>query len=106
MEVLCHNGKFSPQVLEFYKLNGISYPTEGKIYGIREVRREYGKVDNEDNVGILLDEILNPKVDTYHPVLGTIKIEPSFSIKRFSTLHGDAITKETLSEIIKQSIKI
>lgn len=106
MEVLCHNGKFSPQVLEFYKLNGISYPIEGRIYGVREVRREYGKVDNEDNIGILLDEIVNPKVDAYHPVLGTIKIEPSFSIRRFSNLHSDMLTKESLKDIIKQSIKI
>lgn len=105
MEVLCHNGKFSEEVLEFFRLNAVSWPLEDKIYNIREVRREYGKVGSSDNLGVLLEEIINPKVDTYHPVLGTVKIEPSFSIRRFSTLQGDLVTREMISELIKQPVK-
>lgn len=102
MDIICSDGKFSAEVLDFYAKNGISYPLQDKMYTLREARREYGKVDSLDNLGFLLEEIKNPKVDCYHAILGNVKIEPSFSAKRFTNLMGLPLNREEVSILIKQ----
>lgn len=94
MDIICVNSQFPADFLEYYKQEGVVTPVEGSLYSIRGVIRNYGKVDSLDNVGFLLEELVNPKIDNYHPTLGTIKIEPNWSIKRFTNLDGSEITME------------
>lgn len=94
MEVICIDDEFPSQVLDFYKQFGVVTPVKDKIYHIREYRKN--SVDNQ--TGILLEEIKNPKVPIKHPILGEQWIEPSFNIKRFASLLGDEIKEEKVEQ--------
>ena len=52
-------------------------------------------------VGLLLEELVNPKVPIDHPILGKIMYEPNWDIERFRTLSQQPITKEMLEVISK-----
>lgn len=96
MDVICIDGQFSEEAKKFYLEHGVVWPTQDKMYTIREVVNT-----TIGETGLLLVELVNPKVPIVHPILGQVSYEPNWNIKRFSTLMGDAITKETLSETIK-----
>ncbi len=96
-EVICINDKFDKEPAEFFSMHGVTLPEKGKIYHVREV------VNHTINkVGLRLEEIVNPRVPTAHPILGMINIEPSFCQTRFSLLNGDMVTVDSLAEEIKQ----
>ncbi len=85
-DVICVDGNFPQDALDYYNDNKVVTPTEGKVYSIREVKKH-----TTGEVGVLLEEIVNPPVEFSHPILGTTKAEPTWNLKRFSTLLGDEV---------------
>jgi hypothetical protein len=96
MQVLCVNDLYSVDTLEFYKEYGVIHPLNKKIYTVRGVIRNHTKPQAGENVGLLLDEIHNPKVPVINPILGEILMEPNFSVKRFRNLDMSEITVEQI----------
>lgn len=91
MDVICIADNFPPVVAEFYKQHGVTPPTKDKIYSVRGVTKHIiGKT------GILLNEIVNPKVPINDSVMGLKYIEPTWDIKRFTTLSGLPLKKEEI----------
>lgn len=103
-EIICVNALFPVDYLEFYKEHGVVTPQQDKMYTIREVRRDTSKIGSTDNIGFLLEEIVNPKVPVTTPLLGTYYTEVSFAHWRFRHLNGDEITIDSLREMIKESL--
>lgn len=99
MELLCVDDKFSADILEFYRIHGVVTPKERKIYTLRD----YIKHTN-GSIGILLQEIINPKVPIKHPILGTINMEPTWALRRFCTLDGTTL-EESMLKIKEELIK-
>lgn len=92
-EVICINGTFPADVLEFYAVHGVQIPEKDKIYTVRNVIRH-----TNFKTGFLLNEIQNPEVPI-STAFGLISREPTFDIKRFTTLLGDVLEeKELLQE--------
>ncbi len=52
MEIICTDGKFSPEAIETYKKYGVSTPQQDKMYNIREVVK-----NTAGERGLLLEEI-------------------------------------------------
>lgn len=100
MEVICVDGSFPADYLEFYKEHGIITPKEGSLYGIREVVKNMGKMDSTANVGFLLEELVNPKIPQMHSVLGVggVTIEPNWAVRRFRNLDMSEISMEQVRE--------
>lgn len=96
-EVICINSLFSSDVLEFYKEHGVSTPDRDKIYNVRDVI-----INSTGETGILLEEIVNPKVPVKHPLFGIASIEPNWHINRFRALDGTELTLSELRETTKQ----
>lgn len=94
MDVICINSSFSTKQLEYWKQHGVVHPIKDKLYSIRKVIKYVN-----GKTGILLEEIVNPELVVKHEVLGSVKTEPSWNLKRFATLQGDTITKEMLEQI-------
>jgi len=94
-DLICKDGSFPQEALNFYAKHGVLTPEEGKMYTCREVvSHSIGKK------GIRLEELVNPKV----PVdTGIIKgsIEPSWALNRFQTLAGEQVTAEMLKQTTK-----
>ena len=85
-DVICVDATFTPEQLAFYKVWGVEHPEQDKIYSVREVKRH-----SNGNVGLLLNEIINPEVPVISPILGEIWIETTWKISRFRTLNNDKI---------------
>ena len=95
MEIICVDGSFPADKLEFYKLHGVSVPQQDKMYNIRAV------INNSNGrKGILLEEIKNPTIPFKHPILGITHNEPNWDINRFRNLDQSIISKEQLNEIL------
>lgn len=103
MEVLCIDGNFSKETLEFYKIYGVITPIQDKIYNIREVINHASKPSGGETIGVRLEEIINPKVPIETSLLGKTMIEPSFALYRFRRLDGSILTKKEV-ENIKQKV--
>jgi len=95
-EIICVDSNFTLEQLEFYKLHGVNTPEQDKIYNIRDlINNSNGKK------GLLLAEIINPKIPFKHHILGIIHNEPNWNINRFRNLNKTEITKEQLNETLK-----
>jgi hypothetical protein len=99
MDVICVDGKFPEDAKQFWTKYGVVWPEQGKMYTIRDVIK-----NTNGDTGLLLEELVNPKVPIKHPILGWVQYEPNWNINRFSTLKGDAIDREALKDIIKNSV--
>ncbi len=95
MEIICINSVFPPDKLAFFRQHGITLPTEGSIYNVRDmiVHTAIGEK------GLLLEEIRNKKVEQVHPVLGKFLMEPTWHHTRFSHLDGTTLRLEELTKI-------
>lgn len=99
MEVICFDGKFASDKLEYYKQYGVSVPIQDSTYNIRAVI-----TNSNGKKGFLLEEIINPAIPIIgHPILGNTMMEPNFSVFRFTDLEGNTITEEMLREINKKT---
>jgi hypothetical protein len=100
MEIICVNGVFSPQQMELFSRYGVVVPVEDSIYTIRDVIKPSGK----EGVGILLEEIVNPKIPLAHPIMDTVTHhEPNWAIHRFSTLSGEPLSREDIERIKQET---
>lgn len=96
MDIICVNGNFTSDQLEFYKQHGVACPEQDKMYNIRAV------INNTNGKkGILLEEIKNPVIPFKHPILGIAHNEPNWDLNRFRNLDQSNITQEQLNEITK-----
>lgn len=97
MDIICINGNFSVDQLNFYKQFGVEVPKQDSLYTIRDVI-----INSSGENGLLLDQIINPKVPIKHPLLGIAEMEPNWNIERFRMLDESKI------DIIKvkQSLKV
>ena len=95
-EILCVDGKFTPEQLEIWKKYGVVHPIEGKLYSIRDTIRH----SNGAGMGILLNEIVNPPVPVFTGVI-SVEIEPTFKISRFRTLAGQPILEEKIENYVE-----
>ena len=99
MDIICINGTFSSEFLLFAKQNNIQTPEEGKMYSARDFMTT---VDGKK--GLWLNEIVNPKVPIFHPILSKkMLMEPSFSVDRFAKLNGDSIESSDIKEVVKST---
>jgi hypothetical protein len=88
MDIICINNKFAPDVLQFYSKYGVKIPEQDKIYTLRDKR-----FHSNGKFGILLEEIINPKVPIESSLIPNGSIEPTFHAKRFTDLLGNPLTK-------------
>lgn len=96
MEVIYINDNYPLQVLAWYQKNGIQRPVLNKIYSIRDLI----KSSVFEKTGVLLNEVVNPKIGITHPILGRVFMEPNFNIERFTDLQGNKLTKEEIQKIL------
>lgn len=103
MEVIYINDTYTTPVLAFYKKYGIVRPTLNKIHTIREIIKPSGVAGH----GVLLQEIVNSKVNMLHPILQQmVPIEPNFNINRFTDLQGNVLTKKMMEEWQKERVLV
>lgn len=95
MDVICINGTFQQEQLDFYKKHGVLTPIKDKLYTIRR------KVWNRGKLGVYLEELVNPEIPIQSIISssGVKFMEPNWNIDRFRTLQGDVITEEMLENI-------
>lgn len=101
MEVICINDIFEGEAGVFFKTHGVITPIKDTVYSIREI-----VTHSKGKTGIRLNEIVNHPVPQVHPILGSIKMEPSFDYTRFSLLNGDQLTEKTLTEFKKTLVNV
>lgn len=101
MEVICVNGKFLADYLDFYAKHGVSTPIQDNIYTIRSISR-----NSEGNYEVLLEELINPQVPIKHKILGIALKEPAWALSRFRFLDGIIITEEYVKNILLKKLII
>lgn len=91
MDIICINDNFSPEKMAEIP----NRPIKDKFYTIRDV------IKSQNGIGLLLNEVHNPK--SGWTILNGIKFtfEPNFSIKRFSDINGNPLNVEEISKINK-----
>lgn len=93
MQVICINGEFSSEILEFWAKFSVISPIQDKLYNIRGVKKH-----SNGQTGVFLEELVNPKVPINN--VGMVMwLEPSFNHTRFARLNGTVLTKEMLEEV-------
>lgn len=90
-DILCVNGSFPPDMVEFWEAHGVVKPEQDKMYTVREVVRHSNGL-----TGLRLEELVNPKVPIMNEIMGYIEIEPSFNINRFAHLDGSPVDAKEL----------
>lgn len=100
MEIICVDGKFSADFLDFYTKNGVSVPLEGNIYNPRNVNK-----NSNGDYEILLVEIVNPEVKIQHKILGAVYKEPAWKLSRFAKIDGSQISLEEIASL-KNELKL
>lgn len=101
MEVICINDVFKEEWEVYFRAHGIIKPVRDKIYGIRDV-----VPNSTGEKGLLLVEIVNKPTPRISPVTGMRGMsEQNWAVSRFSTLQGEPLSREELSQIIKKSIE-
>jgi hypothetical protein len=103
-DVICINGSFPPDYVEFYQKHGVVTPEQGKLYTVREVINHASKTAGGDTVGILLEEIVNPPVPIQTAILSGNR-EPSWAISRFRNLDGTELEADEVREMVKEGFK-
>lgn len=102
MEIVCVNSTYSAEQIMLFKKYSIQIPELNGVYTIRELIKPSGK----EGIGVLLEEIVNPKIPLKHPILGRyVLMEINWNINRFSTLSGEPLSREDI-ESIKQETTV
>jgi hypothetical protein len=96
-DIICINDNYTQEWLDYFKQNGISYPTQDKLYTIRRIVQ-----NTKGEKGLLLNEIINPEVTKISPLTGFKgNTEQNFAISRFTNLDGTPVLYEQIKEVIK-----
>jgi len=99
-EIICVDGKFNTEALNFYSQHGVVTPKEGKLYNPRSVNK-----NSNGEWEILLVELINPEVPIKHPILGVAYKEPAWRLSRFAKIDGTQISIEEAIKI-KKDLKL
>ena len=97
MDIICVDGQFPQDQLDFYSKYGVVVPEQEKLYTVRDVI-----INSSGENGFLLEEIVNPSIPIKHPVLGIAEMEPNWKINRFRTLSGDILNAMEISRTLKE----
>lgn len=92
MEVICIDDKFDQRSVDLIPKR----PIKDKIYNIREIIKT-----SDGRIGVLLEEIINQPIEMQPGHYA----EPRFNINRFSHLSGDFISKEEITEFLREEKK-
>lgn len=96
MDIFCKDGKFTKSQLGFYEQYGVVVPQEGMIYTVRDVI-----INSNGENGLLLEELINPKVPIKHPIMGVAHLEPNWRVSRFSSLSGGQVNEIEIAREIR-----
>ena len=91
MDIICINDTFSPEQIADIP----NRPIKDKMYTIREV------IKSRNGIGILLNEIHNPKNGWTEMNAMKFTFEPNFSIKRFASLQGMPLRYEEIKDVVR-----
>lgn len=97
MEIICINDLFSPEARQVYEQYGIVTPYLDGVYSVREV------VTTRYGTGLLLNELVNPKMYCYN--IGEVEMwaEVNFKVSRFRNIDGTEINIEQLRNETKDT---
>jgi len=101
VEIICVDDTFRIDQKEYWKKHNVKHPIKDEIYTIRDVIKH-----TNGKTGIMLNEIINPKILINHPILGYSKRETTWNIDRFRKLNGDIISKEELENIVSTVVEV
>lgn len=98
-EIICINDLFSPEARQVYEQYGIVTPQQDVYYSVREV------VITRYGTGLLLNELVNPKMYCHN--IGEVEMwaEVNFKISRFLTVNGQVLTEELLRTVEPKSTR-
>ena len=65
------------------------------FYSVRDV------VKSENGIGVLLNEIRNPNNGWTVRNKMEFRFEPNFAMRRFTDVHGDSLTSESIREGVR-----
>lgn len=91
MDILCINDNFSPEQIAAIP----NRPAKGKMYTIRDV------VKSANGIGLLLNEIHNPKNGWVVRDGMKFTFEPNFNMNRFSDLQEQPLNYEKIKQVEK-----
>ena len=97
-EVICVDGSFPKDMLDFYEKYGVKTPIQDKLYTIANII-----INSNGKRGVILEELKNPKVPINHPLFPqeATQVEPNWYIGRFRTLSGEIVNERELSKELK-----
>lgn len=92
MDLICINDYFSPEARQVYEEYGIVTPYLNGVYSVREV------VITRYGTGLLLNELVNPKMYCYN--IGEVEMwgEVNWAVSRFRNIDGTEINVEQLKQ--------
>lgn len=96
MEIICINALFSSDTLEFFEKHGVITPELDSFYSVRDII-----INSNGQTGILLNEIINPKISVEHPLLGIALMETNWNLRRFKNIDGTEIDSIELQQELK-----
>jgi len=88
MDIFCVNDNFTPEQMADIP----NRPIKDKMYTIRDV------VKSANGVGLLLNEVHNPKNGWVVRDGMKFTFEPNFNINRFSDIHGGLLSYDMVRE--------
>ncbi len=91
MDIICIDDNFTPEQIADIP----NRPIKDKMYSIRDI------VKSANGVGLLLNEIENPKTGWTMRAGEKFTFEPNFSIRRFANLEQMPLTYEMVKESTK-----
>lgn len=94
MDIICIDDNFTPEQISDIP----NRPIKDKMYSIRDI------VKSANGIGLLLNEIENPKTGWTMRNGMKFTFEPNFSIRRFSDLQHQPLSYEMIREVTKVSI--
>ena len=89
MDILCINDQFSAEQIAAIP----NRPVQGKMYTIRDI------VKSGNGIGLLLNEIHNPKSGWIVKDGMKFTFEPNFNINRFSDLENRPLNYEMIKQV-------
>lgn len=95
MDLICIDGVFQ-------KTNEIlHFPIEGNVYTLRAIKRNF-----DGSYGLLLNEIVNPKISGNTGYGFRAIFEPNFHPLRFTTLSGDTLSTAMLDKFVLEEVSL
>ena len=91
-DLICVNDLFSAEARQVYEKYGVITPYLDGVYSVRDV------VITRVGTGLLLNELINPKMWIYGEGENAMYAEPNFKISRFRNLDGTEINVQQLKQ--------